>query len=567
MRLHEVLSPITHDARGKPVDGDIVQRTYDTFTQLDKDKSGTIERDELAYAINSFTDKVNVTLSQCSDIIELASKHDNERKHLTFSEFFNVYSALNILSQLQSSDIHKLNTQDLKRALIESGINPSPRQLQRMFILADKYRTYDRTGKINFLEFLQVFTDTPLSSQQLFLHSWYTAGRNSTPFNRPANIDPVHDFVAGTCAGIALTIVGHPFDTIKVRLQTESTLFRNGYDCLKQTITNEGILALYKGMSGPMSTIPLVNALTFWAYGQAKDVLHKFQLEPQPLNILQISACGGFAGLLSCFVSCPVELIKTRLQIQYNNIPNDVQTKHVDVINNNISHKPNFASSYPYANVSLNTSSTTTARTFSSSAKSYTVFSTQSAIPITSGTHIHIGQLPCSATGELPYQPFAGPLDAIKRIYELRGFKGLYRGMSATIYREIPGFSIQFGCYEGLKRAFTPRNEKISDLSSIRLIAAGGTAGLAGWIVSYPADYIKSQIQAEPYNTISPWKKNAILFDGGFIDCGRSIIRKQGITALFRGFTTCAVRAFPANAAGFYAYEFALSALKDKTTV
>ncbi len=30
------------------------------------------------------------------------------------------------------------------------------------------------------------------------------------------------DIVAGTCGGISVTLVGHPFDTLKVRLQTQS---------------------------------------------------------------------------------------------------------------------------------------------------------------------------------------------------------------------------------------------------------------------------------------------------------------------------------------------------------
>lgn len=30
------------------------------------------------------------------------------------------------------------------------------------------------------------------------------------------------DVAAGTCGGISVTLVGHPFDTLKVRLQTQS---------------------------------------------------------------------------------------------------------------------------------------------------------------------------------------------------------------------------------------------------------------------------------------------------------------------------------------------------------
>lgn len=42
-------------------------------------------------------------------------------------------------------------------------------------------------------------------------------------------------------------------------------------------MSKEGFFALYKGMGGPMVTVPLVNAIVFAAYGQAKEVMHQLQ--------------------------------------------------------------------------------------------------------------------------------------------------------------------------------------------------------------------------------------------------------------------------------------------------
>lgn len=47
--------------------------------------------------------------------------------------------------------------------------------------------------------------------------------------------------------------MGHPFDTIKVRLQTsKTTQFKGPVDCLMQTIRNEGVKGLYKGATPPL---------------------------------------------------------------------------------------------------------------------------------------------------------------------------------------------------------------------------------------------------------------------------------------------------------------------------
>lgn len=68
----------------------------------------------------------------------------------------------------------------------------------------------------------------------------------------PAFGVPVTDLVAGSLAGGAQVLVGQPLDTIKVRAQTAAAgQFAGPMDVLRQTVRNEGLLALYKGVFGP----------------------------------------------------------------------------------------------------------------------------------------------------------------------------------------------------------------------------------------------------------------------------------------------------------------------------
>lgn len=47
--------------------------------------------------------------------------------------------------------------------------------------------------------------------------------------------------------------VGHPFDTVKVRLQTtDKSQFRGPLDCLLRTVRKEGFAGLYKGATPPL---------------------------------------------------------------------------------------------------------------------------------------------------------------------------------------------------------------------------------------------------------------------------------------------------------------------------
>lgn len=56
------------------------------------------------------------------------------------------------------------------------------------------------------------------------------------PENAPRN-----DLTAGICAGAANTLVGFPFDTLKVRLQAERGVYRGAWHCLVHILKYEGV--------------------------------------------------------------------------------------------------------------------------------------------------------------------------------------------------------------------------------------------------------------------------------------------------------------------------------------
>lgn len=129
------------------------------------------------------------------------------------------------------------------------------------------------------------------------------------------------DLTAGTVGGAAQLIVGHPFDTIKVKLQSQPTplpgqqpRYSGAIDAVRQTIAAEGPRGLYKGMGAPLATVAAFNAVLFSVRGQMEAILRS---EPGvPLTVGQQVACGAAAGVAVSFMACPTELIKCRLQAQ-----------------------------------------------------------------------------------------------------------------------------------------------------------------------------------------------------------------------------------------------------------
>lgn len=61
-------------------------------------------------------------------------------------------------------------------------------------------------------------------------------------------MDPI-DFIAGSASGALSQLFGHPFDTVKVRMQTSSGVYNRGLiDAFRRIIVHEGPLALFQGV-------------------------------------------------------------------------------------------------------------------------------------------------------------------------------------------------------------------------------------------------------------------------------------------------------------------------------
>nr|CAH7722292.1 unnamed protein product [Callosobruchus chinensis] len=120
-----------------------------------------------------------------------------------------------------------------------------------------------------------------------------------------------------------------------------------------------------------------------------------------------------------------------------------------------------------------------------------------------------------------------------KNIYMKEGIRGLNRGITLTILREVPSFSSYFFVYEYLTRTESPE-----PVSTPRMLCAGGVAGVFTWAISYPMDVLKTRMQVD-----SRYKSS--------YDCLKKSLKADGVACLFQGLTPTLIRAFPVNAVTF----------------
>ena len=131
------------------------------------------------------------------------------------------------------------------------------------------------------------------------------------------------DLVAGGAGGICAVVVGHPFDLVKVRLQTsEKGVYNGAIDCVKKTIAREGLRrGLYAGVSAPLVGVTPMFAVSFWGYGVGKKLVDSVSTVEVKNNtpqytIGQISAAGFFSAIPMTLITAPFERVKVLLQIQ-----------------------------------------------------------------------------------------------------------------------------------------------------------------------------------------------------------------------------------------------------------
>lgn len=88
------------------------------------------------------------------------------------------------------------------------------------------------------------------------------------------------------------------------------------------------------------------------------------------------------------------------------------------------------------------------------------------------------------------------------------------------------------------------------------MLLAGGLAGTASWVFTYPVDVVKSRLQAD---TVGKYT--------GALDCLEKSLKSEGVTSLFRGLNSTIIRAFPTNAVTFTVVTWTLKLFNKESQI
>ncbi|KAK1738264.1 mitochondrial carrier protein [Skeletonema marinoi] len=133
---------------------------------------------------------------------------------------------------------------------------------------------------------------------------------------KPTNA--IHDLLAGGIAGSAGIFVGHPLDSLKVRMQMSSG---GGGSSIRTILSQSSTLgSVWNGLPAPLAGAAALNACIFLTYGSTTRLWDKYDTTngnnvDESKSLAKEAICGGITGFVSSFIMCPTEHIKTKQQL------------------------------------------------------------------------------------------------------------------------------------------------------------------------------------------------------------------------------------------------------------
>ncbi|KAJ1544198.1 hypothetical protein HK096_007783 [Nowakowskiella sp. JEL0078] len=300
---------------------------------------------------------------------------------------------------------------------------------------------------------------------------------------------------------------------------------------------------------------------------------------------------GGLAGMAGAAVTCPLEVVKTRMQssLYKHHIGNNLKSSHntinpfrivaynvkgvVDTLSF-IRRKegihawwkglgPNLVGVIPARSIYF--------AVYSQGKHFYTTLNDQketSVVHMASAATAGIATSFCTnpiwliktrmqlQSDQPGLRKYKNSLDCSKQVMKNEGIRGFYKGLSASLLGLFES-TFQFVLYEHLKKellAFRRNNthplassKNESTMNAFDSFVSAAAAKLTAAVATYPHEVLRTRLRQSPGPTGPKYT--------GLLQCTKLIVKEEGFAALYGGMTAHLLRTVPNAAIMFFTYE------------
>ncbi|XP_067396635.1 mitochondrial glutamate carrier 1 [Emydura macquarii macquarii] len=274
--------------------------------------------------------------------------------------------------------------------------------------------------------------------------------------------------INGGIAGLIGVTCVFPIDLAKTRLQNQQNgqrMYTSMSDCLIKTIRSEGYFGMYRGAAVNLTLVTPEKAIKL----AANDFFrHHLSKDGKKLTLLKEMLAGCGAGTCQVIVTTPMEMLKIQLQ----------DAGRIAAQKKLMAAQAQFSS------------------TASAGAAESVVETRTTAMQIT------------------------------RELLRSKGIAGLYKGLGATLLRDVPFSIVYFPLFANLNKL----GQKNPDVKAPFYVSflSGCVAGSTAAVAVNPCDVIKTRLQS---------LKRGVNEDtySGILDCTRKIWQKEGPMAFLKG--------------------------------
>ncbi|XP_070936080.1 mitochondrial glutamate carrier 2 isoform X4 [Macaca nemestrina] len=271
--------------------------------------------------------------------------------------------------------------------------------------------------------------------------------------------------INGGVAGLVGVTCVFPIDLAKTRLQNQhgKAMYKGMIDCLMKTARAEGFFGMYRGAAVNLTLVTPEKAIKLAANDFFRQLLMEDGMQ-RNLKMEMLAGCG--AGMCQVVVTSPMEMLKIQLQ---------------DAGRLAVHHQG--SASAPSASRSYTTGSASTHK-----------------------------------------RPSATLI--ARELLRTQGLAGLYKGLGATLLRDIPFSIIYFPLFANLNHLGF--NELAGKASFAHSFVSGCVAGSVAAVAVTPLDVLKTRIQ-----TLKKGLGEDVY--SGITDCARKLWIQEGPSAFMKG--------------------------------